>query len=50
MAALQGMHVPPAKHRDVQLPRKCDYQTDADGHTDRQCDPYDSLCFAGDSK
>ena len=28
IAAFQGMHVLPAKHSNVWLPRKCDYQTD----------------------
>ena len=34
MAALQGMHVSPAKHSYVWLPRKCDYRTET--QTDRQ--------------
>ena len=42
------MHVSPAKHSYVWLPRKCDYCTD--GQTDGQSDPYVSLCFAGDTK
>ena len=52
MAAFWGMHVSPAKHRCVWLPRKCDYRTDrqTDGRTDaRQSDPYMPLCFAGDT-
>ena len=41
----QGMHVSPAKHNYVRLPRKCDGQTDA-----VQSYPYVPLCFAGDTK
>ena len=47
------MHVSPAKHSYVWLPRKCDYRTDerTDGQTDAgQSDPYVPLCFAGDIK
>ena len=47
-AAFRGMHVSPAKHSYVWLPRKCDYRTDR--QTDaRQSDPYVPLCFAGDT-
>ena len=52
VAAFQGMHMSPAKHSYVWLPRKRDYwidgqtrQTDA-----RKSDPYVSLCSAGDTK
>ena len=49
MAALQGMHVSPAKHSYACLPRKCDYQRDR--HTDRQTSDLNVLlCFAGDIK
>ena len=34
MAAFRGMHVSPAKHSYVWLPRKCDYRTDS--QTDRR--------------
>ena len=60
VAAFQGMHVSPAKHSYVWLPRKCDYQESvttgqrhwqADGQTDAgQSDPYVTLCFSGDTK
>ena len=38
MAALQGMHVSPAKQSYAWLPRKCDYRTgrQTDRHTERQ--------------
>ena len=38
--AFRGMHVSPAKHSYVWLPRKCDYRTDTqtDRHTDGQTD------------
>ena len=47
VAAFQGMHVSPAKHSFVWLPRKCDYRTDTqtDGRTDR-CRTKWSLCAA----
>ena len=37
VVAFRGMHVSPAKHGYVWLPRKCDYRTDRfrDGRTDR---------------
>ena len=45
VAAFPGMHVSPAKHGYVWLPRKCDYQTDTrtDGWTDRRQTKW-SLC------
>ena len=53
----RGMHMSPAKHSYVWLPRKCDYRTDTptDWQTDRQTDtgqsdPYVPLCFAGNTK
>ena len=52
MAALQGMHVSPAKHSYARLPRKCDYRTQRQmqGQTDDgQSDPYVPLCFKGDT-
>ena len=47
VAAFQGMHVSPAKHSYVWLPRKCDYRTDrqTDGQTDRHRTKW-SLCAA----
>ena len=38
LAAFRGMHVSPAKHSYVWLPRKCDYRKDRhmDGRIDRQ--------------
>ena len=46
VAAFRGMHVSPAKHSF----RKCDRKV-WDGRTDDgQSDPYESLCFAGDTK
>ena len=53
VAAFRGMHVSPAKHNYVWLPRKCDYRTDRHTHTQTdagQSDPYVPLCFAGDTK
>ena len=41
VAAFRGMHVSPAKHS---------YASVTDRQTDRQSDPYVSLCFAGDTK
>ena len=38
VAAFPGMHVLPAKHSYVWLPRKCDYRTDTHTQTDRQTD------------
>ena len=53
----QGMHVSPAKHSDVWLPRKCEYRTDTYTHIHierqtnaRQSDPCVPLCHAGDTK
>ena len=47
MAAFRGMHMSPAKHSYVWLPRKCDYRTDRHMHrrTDR-CRTKWSLCAA----
>ena len=55
VAAFRKMHVSPAKHSYVWLPKKCDYRTDTDRRTDGrtdagQSDPYVPLCFAGDTK
>ena len=47
------MHVPPAKHSYVWLPRKWDHRIDiqTDRYTDaRQSVPYVPLCFAGQHK
>ena len=49
VAAFRGMHVSPAKHSYVWLPRKCDYRTDRRTDTG-QSDPYVPLCFAGTTK
>ena len=38
VAAFLGMHVSPAKHSYVWLPRKCDYRTDTHTQRDRQTD------------
>ena len=45
------MHVSPAKHSYVWLPRKCDYPTDRQT-PDKviQSDPYVPLCFTGGTK
>ena len=46
--SIPRMHVSPAKHSYVWLPRKCDYRTD--GQTDAgQSDPYVPLSFACDT-
>ena len=53
MAAFQGMHMSPAKHSYVRLPRKCDFRTDTqtDGQADAgQSDLYVPLCFEGNTK
>ena len=53
VAAFRGMHVLPAKHRYAWQPRKCDWRTERhkDRQTDtRQNDPYEPLCFIGDTK
>ena len=37
-AILEGIHVSPAKQRDVLVPRKFDYRTDTDRQMDRWTD------------
>ena len=45
VAAFGGMHVSPAKHSYVRLPRKCDYQESVTtGQTDGQTDADECMC------